>query len=195
MKSSTRELVECAVMLAIATVLSLFTVAAPWALGGGVTFCSMLPLVIISHRYGCFKGFIAATLFGAIQMFLGMANVTFAIGVQDSVLMGLGVILLDYLLAYGVIGLASMFNGIIEYRLKSVIAGIAFTFFLRFVCHFTSGVVIWEAIAKNAKGWSAPVWSLAYNAAFMITEAIITMTVAALTYSRLKAYWTNEQRH
>ncbi len=195
MKSSARELVECSVMLAIGTVLSLFTVSAPWALGGGVTFCSMLPLVIISHRYGCFKGFIVATLYGAIQMFLGMANVTFAIGVQDSVLMGVGVILLDYLLAFGVVGLASMFNGVIKNRLWSVIAGIIATFFLRFLCHFISGVVIWEVIAKNAKAWAAPIWSLAYNAAFMVPEAIITIAVASLSYGRLKSYWHNETRH
>ena len=40
-----RRLVESAMMLAIATVLSMFPFQGPWALGGGITVCSMLPLV------------------------------------------------------------------------------------------------------------------------------------------------------
>lgn len=52
MGKSTRRLVESAVMIAIGTVLSMFPFSAPWAFGGGVTICSMLPLVIIAHRYG-----------------------------------------------------------------------------------------------------------------------------------------------
>ena len=42
-----RRLVECAVLIAIGTVLSLFEFSGPWALGGGITVCSMLPLVLI----------------------------------------------------------------------------------------------------------------------------------------------------
>ena len=41
-----RRLVESAMMLAIATVLSMFPFQGPWALGGGITVCSMLPLVV-----------------------------------------------------------------------------------------------------------------------------------------------------
>ena len=47
-----RRLVECAVLIAIGTVLSLFEFSGPWALGGGITVCSMLPLVLICHRHG-----------------------------------------------------------------------------------------------------------------------------------------------
>ena len=34
-----RRLVECAVLIAIGTVLSLFEFSGPWALGGGITVC------------------------------------------------------------------------------------------------------------------------------------------------------------
>lgn len=47
-----RRLVECAILVAVGTVLSLFEFKGAWALGGGITFCSMLPLVMIAHRHG-----------------------------------------------------------------------------------------------------------------------------------------------
>ena len=37
-----RRLVECAILVAVGTVLSLFEFKGAWALGGGITFCSML---------------------------------------------------------------------------------------------------------------------------------------------------------
>ena len=56
MGKSTRRLVESAVMIAIGTVLSMFPFTAPWAYGGGITICSMLPLVIIAHRLKTIRG-------------------------------------------------------------------------------------------------------------------------------------------
>ena len=50
MKNSTRRLTDTAILIALGTVLSLFKIDLPF--GGGVTICSMLPLVIISFRYG-----------------------------------------------------------------------------------------------------------------------------------------------
>ena len=45
-----RWLVESALMVAVATVLNEYTKFIPMPLGGGVTICSMLPLVLISFR-------------------------------------------------------------------------------------------------------------------------------------------------
>lgn len=50
---------------------------------------------------------------------------------------------------------------------------------LRLACHFVSGWIIWEALWPNELGWASPLWSLAYNASYMIPEMIIT-TVAAV---------------
>ena len=70
-----RRLVESAMMLAIATVLSMFPFQGPWALGGGITVCSMLPLVVLSWRYGCKWGVFAAFVYSLLQMVLGIQNV------------------------------------------------------------------------------------------------------------------------
>lgn len=59
-----RWLVESALMIAIATVLNEYTKFIPMPLGGGVTICSMLPLVLISFRFGWQRGLVTA---GGVQ--------------------------------------------------------------------------------------------------------------------------------
>lgn len=188
MGKSTRRLVESAVMIAIGTVLSMFPFSAPWAFGGGVTICSMLPLVIIAHRYGTKWGLFTAFVYSVLQLILGVSNVQYA----TNFIMAVGIVLLDYTIAFTVIGLSACFNGVIKNRLVSIVVGIVFTFALRFVCHFLSGWIIWGVITPNEMGLVAPLYSLIYNGGYMLPETIITALVAVLTYKPLKRYWLAE---
>ena len=190
MGKSTRRLVESAVMIAIGTVLSMFPFSAQWAFGGGVTICSMLPLVIIAHRYGTKWGLFTAFVYSVLQLILGVSNVQFAAGY--GFVLAVGVLLLDYILAFTVIGLSACFNGVIKNHLVSIVVGIVFTFALRFVCHFLSGWIIWGVITPNEMGLVAPLYSLIYNGGYMLPETIITALVAVLTYKPLKRYWLAE---
>ena len=183
-----RQLVECAILIAIGTVLSLFDFKGPWALGGGITVCSMLPLVMIAHRHGTVMGIVSALVYSLIQMLLGLSNVSYA----PDALTAIGIILLDYVVAFTLIGFAACFNHVIKDRRWSIVAGIVVTFMGRFVCHYLSGVLIWEAMWPNELGWAAPVWSIAYNGSYMIPEIIITAIVAWLSYAPLKKYWHGE---
>lgn len=188
MGKSTRRLVESAVMIAIGTVLSMFPFSAPWAFGGGVTICSMLPLVIIAHRYGTKWGLFTAFVYSVLQLILGVSNVQYA----TNFIMAVGIVLLDYTIAFTVIGLSACFNGVIKNRLVSIVVGIVFTFALRFVCHFISGWIIWDALWPNEMGLASPMYSLVYNGGYMLPETIITALVAVLTYKPLKRYWLAE---
>lgn len=188
MSKSTKRLVESAVMIAIGTVLSMFPFSGPWALGGGITVCSMLPLVLIAHRYGTKWGVFTALVYSVLQMLLGIQNVQYA---QD-VWTAIGIILLDYILAFTVVGFSACLNSKIKNRLTSILVGICVTFLARFVCHFLSGWIIWEAMWPNELGWLPWIWSLAYNASYMIPEIIITCVAAALTYRPLEKYWKGE---
>ncbi len=89
-----KKLVLSAVMIAIGTVLSLdiFKFGGLWAFGGGVTFCSMLPLVMVSYIYGCRWGAFTAFAYSLIQLLQGIDNVQYA----TSVPMAIAIILLDY---------------------------------------------------------------------------------------------------
>ncbi len=183
-----RQLVECAILVAIGTVLSLFTFQGPWALGGGITVCSMLPLVMIAHRHGTGWGIASALVYSLLQLLLGLSNVGYA----PDALTAVGIILLDYVIAFTIIGFAACFNKVVANRQLSIVLGIVVTFLGRFVCHFLSGVLIWEALWPNELGWAAPVWSVAYNGSYMLPEIIITALVAWLSYAPLKKYWHGE---
>lgn len=176
------------VLIAIGTVLSLFEFSGPWALGGGITVCSMLPLVLICHRHGTKWGISSALVYGVLQMFLGMKNVMYGRNFWEV----LAIILLDYVVAFGVIGLAGIFDKCIKNRPVSIAVGSVFATLLRLACHFVSGWIIWEALWPNELGWASPLWSLAYNASYMIPEMIITTVAAVALYFPLKKYYYGE---
>ena len=185
MKITTRQLVESAVMIAIGTILSMITIASPWKLGGGITICSMLPLVILSFRHGTKVGVFASCVYGLIQMILGFSNVQYA----TNFVMAMGIVLFDYIVAFGVVGLSAVFKKFFENTLTAIVIGVVFTFTLRLVCHFATGVWIWEALWPNELGWAAWIWSIAYNASYMIPEIVLTLIVILASYKPLKKFW------
>jgi thiamine transporter len=190
MNTGIKKIAESAMLIAIGTVLSLLTFKGPWALGGGITFCSMLPLVILAQRYGTKWGILTSLIFSILQIFLGLNNVQYA----PTALSAAGIVLFDYILAFTAIGFSASFNKLIKNRLSAIIVGIVVTFLVRFLCHFISGLIIWEVIFPNELGWAPPVWSLAYNASYMIPEILITSIVAFISFKPLKRYWLSEDK-
>ena len=181
------QLTESALMVAVATVCSLIKIDLPY--GGGVTIVSMLPLVIISHRYGWRWGVTTAFVYSLIQLVLGLDNVGYA----TSTAMAFGVIFLDYIVAFTVIGLAGAFGR----GRKGVAIGIIVTFFIRFLCHFVTGVWIWkELMPETFFGMtmtSPALYSALYNGWYMLVELIITLIVAMLVYKPLEGYFENKE--
>ena len=98
---------------------------------------------------------------------------------------------LDYPIAFGLVGLAGLgplqmgterVGGVFAARIR-LAAGVMVGNGLRFLAHFSSGVIFW---AQNAPA-GEPVWlySLLYNGSYMIPEAIINMLLLQLVLSRL----------
>ena len=172
--NKTLKLVFSSLMIAIGTVLSLFKFQGLWAFGGGVTFCAMLPLVIIAFIYGTKWGVFTAFVFSLLQMVLGMDNVMYG----TSALMVIAIALLDYIVAYTVIGFAAVFKGKFSSIYVDIVVGIVVTFSLRLLCHFITGWIIWDALWPNEMGMISPVYSIAYNGSYMIPEIVITSVVA-----------------
>lgn len=185
MNLKTKRLVESAVMLAVATLLSVLSFQGPWALGGSITICSMLPLVFIAQRYGTKWGVFTAFVYSLLQLLLGVSNVYYA----TNFIMAVGIILLDYILPFTAIGFSAAFNKSISNRRAAIAVGILVTFLVRFLCHFLSGWIIWEVMWPNELGWAAPLWSFAYNGSYMLPEIIITEIAAFLLYKPLEKYW------
>lgn len=181
-------LVETAILVAVGTVLSVLSFPGFWALGGSVTFCAMLPVVILAHRYGTAWGLLSGLLYALIQMVLGFNNVQYA----TSAVMAVGIVLLDYILPFTLIGLAAVFNPVMKNRPVSIAAGILLTYTLRFFFHFVSGIIIWAALWPNELGWAATAWSAYYNGSYMLPETLIAVIAALLTYRPLKRFWHGE---
>ena len=176
------QLVEGALVIALGTVLSLVTVfKLPW--GGSVTLLSMLPLSLYSIKYGVPSGIRISFIFAIIQFMLSSGEV-FAWGLSKTMLVGC--IVLDYIMAYTVIGFAGFLR---KKGAAGWIFGTVTALLLRFMCHFTSGVVIFQSAGNLWDGFSTEnvyLYSIVYNASYMLPEIIFTC-IGAFAFFRIPA--------
>ena len=186
----TRKIAESAVFIALATILSMLKIDLPF--GGGITIVSMLPIVLISHRWGWKWGLLTAFVYSLIQLLMGLDNVSYA----ESFIMAVGIILLDYVVAYSVIGLSGIFDGPLGKTRKSLAVGIAVTFCLRFLCHLVTGAWIWGVWMPesfmNMTMTNPWIYSFLYNGWYMLAELVATEIVAMLIYAPLEKYIRGE---
>lgn len=167
--SPARKLVESAIMLAIATVLSLLKlIDLPY--GGSVTVASMLPIIIISYRHNIKWGLLTGLAFGIIQQLLGLKTLSWVTTWQSI----LAVILLDYIIAFTVAGLGGIFRKTTS-QPKALLLGALLVGILRYICHVISGATVWAGLSIPTN--AALLYSLGYNATYMIPETIVTMVV------------------
>lgn len=164
------KIVECAIMIALATVLSYLTIfSAP--MGGTITAFSQVPIVIIGYRYGFKWGTFTGVVYGILQMLLqGLGNFAYVKGIGSYLIL----ILFDYIIAFAVLGIGgAIFRKAIKQQVLSIGMGAVVASALRFLSHFISGVTIW---GEYAGGWKS-VWtySFGYNGFYMLFEGIITV--------------------
>ena len=168
-KTATRALTESALLVAVATVLSLFAVF-KLPNGGSVTIGSMIPIVLISLKYPFGWALTTSLAYSLIQMMLGF----YAPPVENLLYYSL-MVLLDYVVAFGVLCLAGPIYRILNMNLSvriSLITAAIICFVLRFLCHYVSGIIIWGTYAPDDQ----PVWlySLLYNGSYMLFECLIS---------------------
>ena len=163
-------MVESAVMIALATVLSLLKLAELPA-GGSVTFASMLPIVLISYRHGTKYGLAAGAVYGVIQQLLGLKNLSYVTGFASV----LAVILLDYAFAFALIGLGGFWRRVAGTGRTAAVAGGITACLCRYLCHVFSGATVWAGLSIPSE--EALLFSFSYNATYMLPETVITAVV------------------
>ena len=187
-KVTTRTLAESALLIAVATVLSLYAVFR-LPNGGAVTIGSMIPIVMISLKYRFGWALTTALAYSAIQMLTGFHTPP----VENFFYYSL-MVLLDYVLAFSALCLAGpVYRGFpqkIPVRVRLMIATVI-CFALRFVCHFLAGMIIWGTYAPKGQ----PVWlfSFLYNGAYMGLECIISGVVMFLAGQKLADLFMGEK--
>jgi thiamine transporter len=150
-----RVLTEAALAVALAFVLGLIKV---WKmpLGGSISL-EMVPLILLALRQGPWVGILAGAAYGLLDL-----------AIEPFVFHPVQVFL-DYPLAFGVLGLAGLF----EPTVKGAILGTIVAVLARFLCHFVSGVVFFASYAPE--GWNLYLYSAAYNAAYLVPSLIIAL--------------------
>ena len=159
-------------MLALSTVLSLIEVfKMPY--GGSVTLASMLPIVIIAYRHGVLIGSGTALTASVIQLLLGIKNFSYFSTWQSIIALGV----FDYILAFTVFGLVGLLRGKIKNQSAEMAIGALIASIIRYACHVISGATIWAGLSIPTE--AALVYSLSYNATYMIPETIVLVLSAA----------------
>ncbi|MBR4036284.1 MAG: energy-coupled thiamine transporter ThiT [Oscillospiraceae bacterium] len=179
-RTNTRAMVECALMIALGTVLAQIKIfQMPY--GGSVTLVSSLPFILVSYRHGIKWGVMAGLANGVLQMLTGWyappAGTITAI---------VACVMLDYLLAFSCLGLASGFSKPIPNKTAGMFVGISAVMILRFLCSFLSGALLWgsyQSYYEWASGMSVWMYSFLYNSSYMLPELIITAIAGCLIAS------------
>ena len=162
-----KKITESAILVALGFVLSYVRIKfLPY--GGAVTCVSMLPILLIGYRCGLLWGLGSGVVYGILQALQDGSLAPPASGLTAY----LGMMLLDYLAAFGVLGLSGLFKK--QKHGLTVAASVCLG--LRFVCHIASGVILWGSYAWD--GWSVVPYSVAYNATYMIPEILLTAIAA-----------------
>ncbi len=204
----TQRMTVSAVMLALATTLALVCELIPFLnlpFGGGFTVASMLPIVIISYMYGLRWGLFTSFAYACIQILMSliMGKTVLALFTPSSDdYMGLfaafAIVIIDYILAYTVLGLGGIFRNKIKNKVVAIVLGVVVALTLRYICHIVSGYIFYGAWAEwffsqesfalgtkilgkfSGKGL-ALLYSVVCNGLYMIPEIIITAIAGSIT--------------
>lgn len=166
---------ECAILIALSLALMPIEIPGP-AFGGDIDLV-MIPLFILAYRNGFFYGVAGGAVFGLLKCIIG-----------GGIGWGLPSILLDYVLAYAAVGVAGLFKGKNRAIELSTFTGCI----SRFIIHFISGVTIYMiTVPTEIEGigatFSSPViYSIVYNALYMLPNTVIAIIVMSLLRHPIK---------
>ena len=212
MAKKTNIITVTGVMIALGTILS-FVKIFEWPFGGSITLASMVPVLIIGYKYGPRWGVFSAFMFSVLQALLGATTTQAFAGMYDpenakmSIIKIVAMALLDYIVAFTVLGFSGVFKDAIKSDTLAISLGSVFAILLRYVAHFVSGFLLWGSYAKSffvsltdqfTEGgkmdafataisnsiighhegqYLAEIYSFIYNGFYMIPELIISVIV------------------
>lgn len=201
----TKRLTESAMLLSVAVVLEFLskTVIPELPFGGQVTLVSMLPVVLISYRHGIKWGLVTGLAYAFLEMAIGAKTVAAAFqpgyfGDGVMLLNALIMCVLDYIVAFTVLGLGGMFRNRLKNPGVALGLGSLVALSARYAAHVISGCILfsgwaeWFFTQEGFPGWGAElvaalspemlgfVYSLVYNGMYMVPEILLTCAAAVL---------------
>lgn len=145
-------------------------------MGGSITFASMLPLMLFAFMFGSRKGVAVGVVYGILQ------------AVQEPWIIHPAQFALDYLVAFGAIGLTGCMRemGVFKGNMRAQFAvGVIVACALRFISHYFAGVFAFGAygadyIEYGSAFANAYFYSFVYQCLYIIPELIIVIVAAML---------------
>lgn len=198
MSKNTIKLTVSGIMVAMSTVLS-FIKFSELPYGGTVTLFSFVPILFIGYAYGAKWGISAGIVYGIMQTIFGISGAVAGAGFAwyQVILCAL----LDYIVAGAMLGTGGVFKKLIKKPQLSFGLGAFFACLLKYISHFLSGYILFGTYAQwffeEGGGMSYGSWilssysgnmlsviySLIYNATFMLPETVITVIMACIIIS------------
>lgn len=173
--------IEVAILTALALILDImpFLKFKIWPMGGSISF-AMIPVFILAFRWGLKGGLLSGFLWGILQIATGNAYIlNFWQG------------LIEYALAFTVIGLAGIFANSLHQAIKeentktiltSIIGGVLLGGSARFLMHFIAGIIFFgDAVPTGQPAW---LYSLLYNISYMVPSMLICMVVTYFLFHK-----------
>ena len=174
-----RALCEGGILISLSLVLGMIKVF-ELPQGGSISL-EMLPLLLFCVRWGVGWGFLGCFAFGVLQVFI-----------QGAVSYGWQSILLDYVLAFGVIGIAGLGRG----KPGGIFWGSVLGAAARFIIHYISGITIYKILAPTALFGTVfdnpSLYSLVYNGSYVGIDLVLCLVIFGLLYRPLKKYFLAE---
>lgn len=191
-KFSTKVLAEIAIFAALAFALDQLQ-GGLWRgvfFNGGSIGFAMLPIYVIAYRRGFLPGFLCGLIVSIIQMLGGVYAINGS-SFDNQFLQAMGPffqIMLDYVLAYTVVGLTGAFAGLYHKENSSkaqyvwIIVGCVVGGLLKYVCHVLAGGFFWLNMGSSFMNISDSSWlySFVYNGMFCIPNIIICTIVMVI---------------
>lgn len=177
---------EGAIMIALSVVLEIVChwlnevmgIEALLPFGGTITV-SMLPVIYYSYRHGVAWGIGVGFTHSLLQIVLG--HLSYLPKEFGELVLCL---LLDYILAFTVLGIADLFaKPFGKRRLAGYCVGAVVVCVIRFVFSFLSGVILWGSYAPE--GMNVWLYSLIYNGSYMLPNTILTAMFAVIICAAL----------
>lgn len=165
---NTKMLALGAVCMALSNVLSMIKILS-MPQGGSVTAASMLPLMLFSYVYGVGPGVMVGAVYGVLQFIIE----PYPLSVPQ--------VLLDYPIAFAMVGLAGLFSKS-ENRALGLSLGVVLGSVGRYVASVLSGAVFFAEYAGGQNPW---IYSIGYNASYMLPECIICVVLSLAVGLRL----------
>ena len=174
-------LCQSAIFIALATILSFLPVY-EMPMGGSVTMASMLPILFIGIKFGPKWGMGSSLVYMLIQLAQALikGNVfIYCVGAGAVIICAL----FDYVVPFSILGLSFVAAPKKGEKLNVVKVLVTFgiLIFIRFLCHFITGMVIWKQWAPEGMG--SFLYSLSYNGSYMLPELVLTLIVALFLIS------------